>query len=872
MPSVKNLKILRQTGTDNTFYATWDFDARGAANNSTAWAAANGANGVRVGDWVTVKRGATWYNGAGIPDFVFNDTWRVIEVIGDRAVINENQSGTNSIESPISTAFLSGGTGGGSSSGGGSGSDSTATLDHYEIRWWYDTGDNVWFDGGSSTNVTHYDWWGNHWESNTYSPPENAINIQVQILPVSTTYKVNDQDVHYWTAIISAIDYNVISTKAPALPPSPTAEIDNLTLTATVDNVSDALTERMQFEICNNSGRVAIGIVPVRASKATYSCKIASGGPYRVRAKAWRRVGKITSDWTEFVDAGSTVPTVPTGISVAAASETSVRVSWKKVSSATSYKIEYAPDSSRYIGQSNNSQSVDGITTTSYEITELDKGKWWYFAVYATNDKGDSARSQIKGTILGSVPNAPTTWSSSSKAVVGDTVNLYWVHNTRDNSRERQAQVYVLIMNGTAKDEHTYTITDQNVDDSSDEEEKTHSYSVDTSKLTEGATISWMVRTRGVLNTYSPWSEMRDIDVYAPPTLALTVTDKDGAAISTVTGFPFIISALAGPDTQSPVSYHVSVKARAGYRTVDYRGIEQVITAGEEVYSRSFDTSAALKAQMTPASIDLQDNQTYDVQVTVAMSSSLTATASASFDVQWEEAAYEPNAEIGIDKSSLSAYVRPYAMSNGEVATSCRLAIYRHEYDGGLTEIATNLDPAQNMVAVDPHPSLYEPSYRIVATDDATGAISYYDTVPYPWHYRQAVIQWDEQWEPFAGWADELADSPVSGQILRLRWNLDVSSNGAPESSLVEYAGREHPVAYYGTQKEEKASWSSDVLKSDRTTLEKIRHLKAWAGPAYVREPSGVGFWASVEVSYDQTHAKLEIPVSISCTRVEGGM
>ena len=43
-------------------------------------------------------------------------------------------------------------------------------------------------------------------------------------------------------------------------------------------------------------------------------------------------------------------------------------------------------------------------------------------------------------------------------------------------------------------------------------------------------------------------------------------------------------------------------------------------------------------------------------------------------------------------------------------------------------------------------------------------------------------------------------------------------------------------------------------------------------GDVYVREPSGAGYWASVSVSFSKKHCDVVIPVSISVTRVEGGV
>ena len=61
---------------------------------------------VKKGSLVKVASNAVWYNGTPVPDFVKNDKWYVAEVDGDRAVIDKNASGTNSICSPINIKYL----------------------------------------------------------------------------------------------------------------------------------------------------------------------------------------------------------------------------------------------------------------------------------------------------------------------------------------------------------------------------------------------------------------------------------------------------------------------------------------------------------------------------------------------------------------------------------------------------------------------------------------------------------------------------------------------------------------------------------------------------------------------------------------------
>ena len=68
------------------------------------------------------------------------------------------------------------------------------------------------------------------------------------------------------------------------------------------------------------------------------------------------------------------------------------------------------------------------------------------------------------------------------------------------------------------------------------------------------------------------------------------------------------------------------------------------------------------------------------------------------------------------------------------------------------------------------------------------------------------------------------------------------------------------------------ATWSMEIDKSDKETLYALRRLSIWMGNVYVREPSGSGYWANVKVSFNQTHCKTTIPVTLSIRRVEGGV
>lgn len=61
---------------------------------------------IKSGDKVKLKINAKTYTGGGIAKWVFDDVWVVLQVKGDRAVIDKNISGKNAIMTPVNVRDL----------------------------------------------------------------------------------------------------------------------------------------------------------------------------------------------------------------------------------------------------------------------------------------------------------------------------------------------------------------------------------------------------------------------------------------------------------------------------------------------------------------------------------------------------------------------------------------------------------------------------------------------------------------------------------------------------------------------------------------------------------------------------------------------
>ena len=726
----------------------------------------------------------------------------------------------------------------------------------YKVMWYYATGDGVWFVGNDSTTT---------YKQSLYTPPENATKVKFRVKAVSTTYKSKNREVNYWTGQWSTDKVHTMATVL-TVPPVPTVKMENYKFTATLENL-DVNGNKIEFYICkDNKTKFKSATIGITQGYSSYSCNVTAGSDYKVRCRTVK--GKLYSDWSDYSSNVTAPPRASTGItSIVALSATEVQLDWENVPNAETYEIEYTTEK-RYFDSSDQTttKTVDAKVAGHAEIAGLETGRTYFFRVRSCNSQGKSGWTPVKSITIGKKPTAPTTWSSATTVVIGDDLNLYWIHNAEDGSSQTYAQLELTI-NGVKTTEEIANSTEE------DEKDKTSVFPIDTSSYTEGTTIKWRVRTKGILNEYSDWSTQRTVDVYAPATLDLELSDSSGELISPLTAFPFYIKGTPGPNTQKPIGYHVNIVANDSYETIDQIGNVKIVSEGDSIYSKYFDINTELLLEMSAGHIDLENNVGYTVYCVVSMDSGLTTEASYEFTVAWSEETYEPNAAVSYDPDTFTVNINPYCNDqNGALINDLTLSVYRIEYDGSFTEIATGIDNNYTFVT-DPHPSLNYARYRIVAISKTTGSVGYFDMPGYYIGEKAVLIQWAEMWRDFdAAGDDPLEERAWSGSLLRLPYNIDVSDNNQPDVALIKYIGRENPVSYYGTQRGVTSTWNVEIDKDDEETIYALRRLANWMGDVYVREPSGMGYWANVTVSFSQKHKEVTIPVTLNINKVEGGM
>lgn len=539
-------------------------------------------------------------------------------------------------------------------------------TESFEAEWTYNTGDSVYFLG-SRSNVSINDL------NSTWNIPDNAKNVRFRVRAVPKNISsTNGNTTQAFTSNWSDFSYWNTDNNPPKVPPVPTVEIKDLKLTAEVVNLEDVKGTQIEFQVVRDNsitlGSSSANIQNIVTARASFQCDVMPGSKYKVRCRTCK--GRTKSDWSQF---SSNLATEPGKVKLTTCKANKrasdgalyIYLEWTIDNAADTYEIEYTTDKAYFDNPTGSTTKIEvDKAQTKLETFGLELGHEYFFRIRAKNSAGESDWSDILSVPLGENPAAPTTWSSTTTATVGDPLTLYWVHNAKDGSSQTWAELYVEEYINGVLDSH-WSKTIENTHDP-EEKDKTSFYTINTALYREGVQLRWRVRTSGVTEGLGEWSIIRMVDIYAKPTLQLTITDSEGnryqngASIEAISAFPIKIHALAAPETQSPIGYHLSVTSNNVYETVDSVGKDKTVGEGEIVYSKYFDIFTALDVELTASDLDLEDGINYTIDCIVAMNSGLSTSASVDFNVSWIDEVYKPNAVIAIDDETLVAYIRPY--------------------------------------------------------------------------------------------------------------------------------------------------------------------------------------------------------------------
>ena len=792
-------------------------------------------------------------------------------------------------------------------------------LTGYQIQWRYYINGN-WIRASESTVAKTP-------RTATYSAPENATQVCFYVKPVFAKDSGN-----YGSWLSKKYQFSGAYPATPTVTATMNDAGTRITATVENDDADAYYVDVRSYSMKEGNPRVfASGKRAAGLGFETFniSFDVEPGDSYSVWAMVWTK-GSKHSEWAHYDEAGERVwlkaaPLPPTNIAaegVLTGGSAGAIVSWSAGEGAETYTVQYTTAESFFVTNPSSVTTVDDLTGLSYTPTSLTTGNRYFFRVRSENEGGDhvSEWSEIVSCPIGTNPTAPTAWLEAYNVLVGDPLTLRWRHNCEDACTQTAYEV-----------EYEVSGTTQTFSGSDD----TDSLTIDTSSFSDGTTVAFKVSTKGVVDEWSPWSEVLEGTAWAQPELNITLNADDEE--EPLTSLPLEITCTAGGGA---IAYDLRIYAELGYTYTSLTGETVTVAAGETIWERHFDsTDNPFTVSLGAGEIPLvsMDGQTFFATGYATMASGLTAQASADmpFSVDFDILDNEVNADVSFDTDNLTAQIIPYVEqmagseseytettqsggsytidTGGAICTVLSLtvdgvevefteaddgqdhivswsqggtavliwelsdlpddflmSVYRINADGSLTLLQSGITNLGNTAVIDPHPTLRNTSYRIVATSQDTGQSVFGDFMfdnPFP---PAIVIQWDEVWRDFETVnGDDPAGAQYAGNIVRLPYNIQIDETAEPDIAQVDYIGRQSPVFYYGTQRGINANWSCEIRRSETETLAALRRLSAYMGDAYVREPSGTGYWANVVVNISQAYNSATIPVSFTVRRAD---
>ncbi|MGM9968904.1 MAG: LysM peptidoglycan-binding domain-containing protein [Anaeroplasma sp.] len=320
-------------------------------------------------------------------------------------------------------------------------------------------------------------------------------NYKINIVPIAKNSEFTGQVVEQTSNNSSASSESDTDIEE-VIPEKPTITIDGKTVECFVENVSE-IADYVYFEVVNiedstdiYSGRIRRYNIAEQKKNWKCSEKVKCNCAYKTRCRFTSGSGEneLYSKWSEYSDIVVSAPDIPiikrltpnSTSSGTSESGRSVEVEWTAAYNKTKYTIEYVKKDMILYGTIENHFWALNSTKTSVEvefdkkgdaqynqdtktmtktIVGLEDGAEYYIRMKGTNTTSSflsssssmtsnsasstSDWSEIYSFILGSKPTAPTAWSSSTTAIVGEPLNLYWLHNSADNSKMSKSKLYL---------------------------------------------------------------------------------------------------------------------------------------------------------------------------------------------------------------------------------------------------------------------------------------------------------------------------------------------------------------------------------------------------------------------------------------------
>lgn len=523
---------------------------------------------------------------------------------------------------------------------------------------------------------------------------------------------------------------------------------------------------------------------------------------YRYRARALNSTG--ASGYSAISAATHNTPATPGTPKASLISISSAALSWPdEPTSANQWEIERTVNGGA-------SAPIPPLSGINYIDGSVPAGTVAY-RVRAVNTRGTvlkSAWSPFSNSITAIAPPAAPTLTPMASIIDSrqPTVRAVWTHNSVDGSAQ---SAYELEIDGDV-----YT----------GETEKY--FNVDTDTLGIGLK-QWRVRTKGLHESWSPWSAYSSFAVYTPPQVAFTSPTIDG---EDVTDFPLVIAWNYTDTGGTQASFALAI--------VD-------VETGRVLYSKS-EQNADKSLTLGIADLVPPDDKEYKIELTVRSSTSLYAAGARYFTTRYNKPA-EPLVYAETEDDKASSLITVYAGIGEELPATESLSLYRVCGDEEYL-IASELDDGESVTDFTP-PVGAEFSYRVIAVSP-TGAVA-------SGHSEPMLIQVKGFFINFGAGLSEVA------KVLHdINYGPDDYDSG---QVLVQFEGREDPSLFNSSVRTMTSSLSGSLIGSE--SLRAFRSLAEWGKRAWFRSPAGASYPCAVSVALTNLphqHKKASVDLKIS--------
>lgn len=459
-----------------------------------------------------------------------------------------------------------------------------------------------------------------------------------------------------------------------------------------------------------------------------------------------------------------------------------------------------------------------GAGVTSYTDSSAPGGTVAY-RVRALQSSGSLASAwsaTSNGVTTTCAPAAPTITSGwGTYSPTGSALRIAWQHNTLDGSAQSKADVYYSLDGGSTWNTHQVTGASSY-------------YDLPITGKVAGTVVKAQVRTYGLYASAGPYSAVVSTTLANSPQCNITTPATDSTAVTDV---PLTV-AWSYTDTF----------AQAGWTLQLYSGGTLV-----KAWTGTTEAVCSIPLQHLP------NNGSYSLSLTVRSGSGFTASATRSFTTDYLAPAV-PTITAVFDASDLSAQVIAQPGVNGSLPATDHMEVLRIDaYEGAAdTEVLTDA-LAAGATVVDYVPRLgQQVTYRVLAVA-ANGAYSSADAVA------------DTALDPSA-YAWNFGTGGAS--VAKMSATPTAKDQPRVERSVVQFAGREKPVSYYGIHRTNAMTYTGEVWAAD--DIKAFHDLSAYLGDAVFRDPWGRRINVATDVDFSESSGPRTVAVSVAMQEVDG--